>query len=192
MTLETERLRLRMWELEDFEAYAAMSAEPEVMRFLATDGKPLSRFEAWRSLSAQAGHWQLRGFGMFAVVERTSGHFVGRIGPWQPEGWPGFEIGWTLRARYWGRGYATEAVSKCIEYAFTELQRPHVISLIDRDNVRSIRLAERVGERLEGDVTLPHMLPGKTVLQYGLSRDDWLSRTREHRFSGDQIISDHS
>src|SRR6266487_3567075 len=93
-TLETERLLLRTWEPDDFEAYAAMSAEPEVMRFLSHDGKPLSRFDAWRSFAAQVGHWKLRGFGMFAVVEPTSCDLVGRIGPWQTEVWQNLDFGW--------------------------------------------------------------------------------------------------
>ena len=112
------------------------------------------------------------GYGMFAVVERATGSLVGRVGPWYPEGWPDFEIGWTLRSEYWGRGYATEAVNRCIAYAFTELDRTHLVSLIQPDNSRSIRLAQRVGERLEGRAVLPHM-PDKPVLQYGLSRDEW-------------------
>jgi RimJ/RimL family protein N-acetyltransferase len=173
VTLETERLILRMWEGRDFDALASMLAEPEVMRFLSADGKPMSRFDAWRSLCANIGHWQLRGFGMFAVLERVTGELVGRIGPWQPEGWPGLEIGWTLRSQYWGRGYATEAVNRCITYAFNELQRTHLISLIDPGNLRSIRVAERVGERLEGTTTLPHLPGDRRVLQYGLRRDDW-------------------
>jgi len=161
-----------MWEPEDFEAYASMAADPEVMRFLTPDGKAMSRFDAWRSFSAQIGHWYLKGFGQFAVVERTSGDFVGRIGPWHPEGWPDFEIGWALRRKYWGRGYATEAAKTCVTYSFEKLGKAHLISLIDPDNVRSIHVAERIGERLEGTVTLPHA-PDKTVLQYGMHRDDW-------------------
>ena len=170
--LETERLILRLWEADDFEAYAGMCAEPEVMRFIAVDGKPMSRFDAWRSFSSLIGHWYLRGFGMFAVVERSSGDLVGRIGPWQPEGWPDFEIGWTLRRNHWGRGYATEAVKACITYAFEKLGKRHLISVIAPDNLRSIRVAERVGERLEGTVTLPHV-PDKMFLQYGMQQEDW-------------------
>jgi len=166
--LETERLILRQWETDDFEAYASMFADPEVIRFLSPDGKPLSRFESWRSFSAMIGHWQLRGFGMFAVIERASGDLVGRIGPWEPEGWPGFEIGWGLSSKHWGRGYATEAVKACISYAFGELGRKHLISIIDPDNIRSIRVAERVGEKLEGTTSLPNV-PGRTLLKYGLS-----------------------
>ena len=109
---------------------------------------------------------------MFAVVERGSGQLAGRIGPWQPEGWPDFEVGWSLRRNYWGRGYATEAVKACITYSFEKLGKPHLISVIHPDNHRSIRVAERVGERLEGTVTLPHA-PDKNFLQYGLRRGDW-------------------
>ena len=170
--LETDRLLLRHWEQDDFEAFAAMSAEPAVMEFIAVDGKPLSRFMAWQGFCAMLGHWQLRGFGMFAVIERASGEFVGRVGPWQPEGWPGFEVGWTLRSKFWGRGYATEAARKCVEYSFTTLGQPHLISLIEPANVRSVRVAERLGEHVEGTATLPHV-PQKTLLQYGLDKTDW-------------------
>jgi RimJ/RimL family protein N-acetyltransferase len=173
--LQTTRLTLRPWKIDDYEAFAAMSADPDVMRFLAVDGKPLSRFAAWQGLAASVGHWALRGYGMFAVFERQTGTFVGRVGPWFPEGWPEFEIGWTLRSEYWGRGYATEAAQACVDWAFTELGRDHLVSLILPDNVRSIRLAERLGEQLEGTVALPH-LPERPVLQYGLTRDDWKRR----------------
>lgn len=177
MNLETERLKLRVPRLDDFESYALMYADPEVMRFIAADGKPLSRLAAWQSFSAQVGHWHLRGFGMFTAVERASGDVVGRVGPWQPEGWPDFEIGWTLRSEYWGRGYATESANACVRYAFTELRRSHIISLIAPDNMRSLRVAERLGERFQTEVTLPHVPPDRKVLQYGLSREDWQCRT---------------
>ncbi len=124
--LETGQLILRPFTLEDFDAFAAMYADPGVTEFVTEDGRPLSRFAAWRAFAGIVGHWTLRGFGLFAVVERTTGTFVGRIGPWDPEGWPDFEIGWTLRSEYWGRGYATEAVKRCIEHAFTELDRSHI------------------------------------------------------------------
>ena len=169
--LETERLTLRQWITADFDAYAEMCADPAVMRFLSPR-RPLSRFEAWQSFASLVGHWQLRGFGMFAVVERETGTLVGRIGPWQPESWPEFEVGWTLHPSHWGKGYATEAVRAALRYSFVDVGRPHVISIIDPDNINSIRVAERVGEKLEGDVTIPTQ-PDRRFLQYGLSREDW-------------------
>src|SRR4051812_41537360 len=107
VTLETDRLTLRMLRETDLDGYAEMCADPEGMRYLG-DGQPFARPMAWRNLGMMVGHWSLRGYGNWAAEERSSGVFVGRIGFWNPEGWPGFEIGWTLRRSFWGRGYATE------------------------------------------------------------------------------------
>ncbi len=173
MTIDTERLRLRTWTREDFDDYAELMNDREVTRFLG--GNPLARFAAWRDWTGMIGHWTVRGFGLFAVEERATGKVIGRVGPWEPEGWPDLEIGWALRSDRWGRGYATEAAEASIEYAFTVLDRPHLISLIVPENLRSIRVAERVGETLEGTVLLPHV-PDKQILQYGLFREDWERR----------------
>jgi RimJ/RimL family protein N-acetyltransferase len=105
--LNTERLLLRGFEASDLDAYAAMMADPEVTRYLG-DPHPLSRADAWRQLAMFAGHWVLRGFGVWAVEERATGTFIGRIGCWEPEGWPGFELAYTLARPAWGRGYARE------------------------------------------------------------------------------------
>src|SRR5438552_510614 len=107
VTLETERLTLRMLRDSDVDAYAEMVTDPEIMRFIG-DGKPISREFSWRSVAAMIGHWHLRGYGYWAAVERSTGQLVGRVGFWNPEGWPGFELGWMLRKRYWGQGFATE------------------------------------------------------------------------------------
>lgn len=170
--LETERPHLRMWKPEDHEPYIQMFAEPEIGQFLGVNGNPLNRHEAWRSLAVQIGHWRLKGFGMFAVVERATGDFVGRIGALQPEGWPDSALGWALRRKYYGRGYATEAVQACIRWSFSNLQKSHLISVIDPDNTNSIAVTKRVGRKLEGTTFLPR-LPGKSLLQYGLHGKDW-------------------
>ena len=114
--LETERLRLRPFRESDWDAYAAMCADAEVMRHLGT-GATLSRDETWRAIASMLGHWTLRGYGLWAAAERSSGDLVGHIGFWNPEGWPGFELGWTLRRSFWGRGYATEGARKALEAA---------------------------------------------------------------------------
>jgi RimJ/RimL family protein N-acetyltransferase len=162
--LETERLILRMWRNEDFETYAEMCADLEVMRFLG--GKTMTRLEAWRHMGFLVGHWMLRGYGHFAVEEKASGRFIGRIGFLDPEGWPGFEIGWTLTRDCWGRGYAIEGARRALVYAFAELDQPHVISLIHPDNRASINVAERLGEKLEGETELM----GVRVQIYGIDR----------------------
>jgi len=166
-TLETERLLLRAWSKDDFESYAEICADPDVMRYLS--GAPFSRLDAWRQLAFLVGHWDLLGYGHWAVEEKASGRLIGRLGFLNPEGWPGFEIGWTLGRASWGNGYATEGAHAALAYAFTELGRDHVISLIHPENRASIAVAERLGERHEGETTLM----GNDVLIYGISRERW-------------------
>ncbi|MFL6195668.1 MAG: GNAT family N-acetyltransferase [Thermoanaerobaculia bacterium] len=168
-TLETERLLLRMWRDSDLEEYAAICADPEVMRFLG-EGKPLARADAWRQMAMIAGHWHLRGHGHWAVEERETRRLIGRIGFFRPEGWPGFELGWTLGRPFWGKGYATEGARRALDYAFTEMDRDHVISLIHPDNHASIRVAERLGEKLEGTTEL---FGHSGILVYGIDRAAW-------------------
>ena len=149
--ITTARLLLRELRSSDFEAYAEMMADPEVTRFLS-DGKPLGRFDAWRQMAMFAGHWQLRGFGIWAVEERATGAFIGRIGCFEPEGWPGFEIGYTLARPSWGRGYAREGAAAALDYGRRVLRRDRILSVIRPDNVGSIRVAESLGAMHEGDV----------------------------------------
>jgi RimJ/RimL family protein N-acetyltransferase len=166
--LETPRLLLRPFRAEDLDPYAALCADPEVMRFVG-DRSVLSREDAWRQMAMLAGHWHLRGFGMWAVEERSTGAFVGRVGLHYPEGWPDREVAWALARAYWGRGYALEAARVALDEAFGHLGWPRAISLIDPANTRSVRLAVRLGERLEGETTLR----GHRVAVYALSRSAW-------------------
>lgn len=166
--LETERLVLRMFRESDTDAYAEMVGDPEVMRFLG-GGQPVPRAEAWRNMAMVLGHWQLRGYGMWAVEEKATGELAGRVGCWRPEGWPGLEVGWTLRRSFWGRGYATEAARASIEYAFTTLDQMRVISLIAPENVNSIRVAERLGEKPEGEWDVF----GTKVIVYAVGREEF-------------------
>jgi RimJ/RimL family protein N-acetyltransferase len=162
-----------MFREEDLDEYAAMAGDPEVTRYLG-DGSTLSRVDAWRQMAMILGHWQLRGYGMWAVEEAATGRLAGRIGFFNPEGWPGFELGWTLAREFWGRGYATEGARRALEYGFNEMGREHVISLIRPANLPSVRVAERLGERLEGRVELH----GDEALVYGITREDWLDGRR--------------
>lgn len=165
-TLETERLCLRELRDDDLDDYARMCADAETMRYLG-DGETLDRAGAWRSLAFFRGHWELRGFGLWAVVEKASGRFVGRVGFHQPQGWHGFEIGWMIDRDCWGRGFATEAARACLERALPEYNQRHVISLIHPANAASIRVAEKLGETREGEIELN----GNRVLVYGIELD---------------------
>ncbi len=151
--LETERLRLRQFTEADLDAYAPMVADREVMRYIAT-GAVMSRMEAWRSIAGILGHWQMRGYGMWALELKATGEFVGRAGFLNPEGWPGFELGWMLGRAHWGKGFAIEAARRALAHAFDDLGRDRVISLIRPGNARSIRVAEALGARLAGEVRL--------------------------------------
>src|SRR5262245_13217502 len=169
-TLTTDRLLLRPFTAEDAPALAAMNADANVARFISLDGQPLSAEDSWRQLAFLIGHWQLRGFGMWAVAERARPDIlIGRLGCHQPEGWPDFEIGWALATKHWGRGYATEGALAAMQYAFETLERPRVVSLLDAANTRSVAVAERLGERPTGEWNLR----GRTVVIYGIDRDTW-------------------
>ncbi len=145
--LDTPRLHLRPFSADDVDAYAQMCADEEVMRYLR--GHPIDRDEAWREMAMLVGHWELRGFGMWAVEERESHRFIGRIGLHDPEGWPGRELGWALVREAWGRGYATEGARAALAHAFDALSWPRAISLIHPENERSKRVARRLGMQLE-------------------------------------------
>jgi RimJ/RimL family protein N-acetyltransferase len=162
--LETERLCLRPFRGSDFDDYAALCADPEVSRYLGRG--PFSREQAWRHLAFLIGHWQIRGYGMWALTKRETGTFLGMTGFAEPDGWPGFELAWVLTRRAWGRGYATEAARAALDYAFAVLGKTRVISLIHPANHASIRVAERLGESLQDQIEMQ----GRTLLVFGVDQ----------------------
>src|SRR5581483_9358095 len=168
MILETERLRLRPLTVDDFDAYARLVGDADVMRYIG-DGRPLTREEAWRHLALLVGHWQLRRIGMWGVEARASCELVGRIGFFEPEGWPGFELGWLIARSHQGRGLATEGAQVALDLAFLALGRRDVISVIHPENAASIRVAERLGERFERSATVG----GRPASIYRIDRATW-------------------
>ncbi|MEZ5864785.1 MAG: GNAT family N-acetyltransferase [Geminicoccaceae bacterium] len=145
-TLETERLRLRLPRAEDFPAYAAMLADPEVNRFVGGAGLA-DRAEAYRAFGWLFGHWHLRGYGPWLVEDRASGALVGRVGGFHPLEWPAMEIAWTLDRAWWGRGLAQEAATAARETVREHLRPDRLISVVALDNEPSQRLARRLGCR---------------------------------------------
>jgi RimJ/RimL family protein N-acetyltransferase len=144
--LETERLRLREWREADLPAYAEFWADEATARFV---GGACARDDAWRRMAMLIGHWVLRGYGMWAVEEKSSGRLAGYCGPWNPEGWAEREIGWGLVKTFHGRGYATEAARRARDFAYRELGWPTAVSYIAPENIPSQRVAERLGAMLE-------------------------------------------
>lgn len=161
--LETERLLLRQFCPADIDAYAAMLADPEVVAYVGS-GKTLSRSQAWKNMAMMIGHWSLRGYGLWAVEEKQTQTLIGRVGLYYPEGWPGLEVGWMLVRSHWGYGYALESAKAAVNMAFSQLQCPKLISLIHPENVRSQRVAQRLGSQKVAALTFN----GMPIWQYEL------------------------
>ncbi|HET7266554.1 MAG TPA: GNAT family N-acetyltransferase [Oleiagrimonas sp.] len=170
--IETERLILRPPRAEDFDPWAVLMADERSARFIG-DVQP--RAVAWRTFLTIAGAWAIQGFGMFSVIEKSSGRWIGRLGPWQPDGWPGTEVGWGLLPDAWGRGYATEGATAAMDYAFDVLGWSEVIHTIDPANAPSQRVAQRLGSRRLRSARLPPPID-EPVDVWGQTRREWLAR----------------
>jgi RimJ/RimL family protein N-acetyltransferase len=147
--LHTDRLVMRGWRPEDFDAWAAICADDEVMRALGAPGG-YDVTQAWQQMAMWVGHWELKGFGHWVLEKGETGEVLGRAGLYEPAGWPGIEVGWTVGRPHWGNGYATEAARAACGWGHAELGLRHVISVIEPSNQRSIRVAEKLGEEVEG------------------------------------------
>lgn len=167
--LLTERLILRPPEAGDFEPWAAVMADEAAARYI---GGPLGRGQAWRSLCVMAGSWALYGIGNFSVLEKSTGRWVGRAGPWRPDPWPGPEVGWVFSREVWGRGYATEAARATVGWVAAERGWTHMVHVIHPDNAASMAVAGRLGSvELEGaDVS---MFDDPRPRVFGRSLLDW-------------------
>lgn len=168
-----------MFSSEDFDDYARITSDPEVMRYVG--GTVLSREEAWRSLGYLLGHWRIRGFGLWAAEEKATGALVGRIGLYRPEGWPGLEVGWLVDRARWGEGFATEGGAASMAHAFGEIGAEKVISVIEPSNAASIRVAEKLGEHFECRV----QLAGTGICIYAIDRTRWSEPSDASRRSRD-------
>lgn len=171
--VETERLILRLPEAADLDGWTEMNGDAETMRFI---GGVAGRSATWRQLCTMRGAWDITGFAMFSVIERATGAWVGRLGPWEPEGWPGKEVGWGVAPRFAGKGYAHEATVAAMDYVFDVLGWPDVIHTIDPENTRSIALAKRLGSTNLGPTRLPEPYQDAPVDAWGQSAAQWRAR----------------
>lgn len=160
--LETARLMLRAFKEEDAEAYHQCCSDKAVMKYIGK-GATLDIEASWKQITFFLGHWELRGFGMWAVESKAAGQFVGRIGFHQPQNWPGLEIGWLIRKEDWGKGYATEGAELALDYGRQSLNLKNIISLIHPLNNASIKVAEKIGGKLVEEIEFQ----GKKTLKYG-------------------------
>jgi RimJ/RimL family protein N-acetyltransferase len=173
--IETERLLLRLPQLADLDPWSEMMADEATARYI---GGAVPRAVSWRALMTMIGSWHAHGFAMFSVIEKQTGRWIGRLGPWQPEGWPGTEIGWALARDTWGKGYATEGATAATDWAFAHLGWTDVIHSIDPANVASQQVAKRLGSRNLGRGTLPPPFQDSIIDLWGQSRDEWRVRPR--------------
>ncbi|MEM0977015.1 MAG: GNAT family N-acetyltransferase [Pseudomonadota bacterium] len=146
--LETERLILRKPESQDWEPFRAFTMS-ERSQYIRKDLPDLGM--AWRMFATEIGHWGIRGWGMFTVTLKGDDTALGMVGPWYPGDWPETEIGWSMFDGHEGKGYAFEAAQATIDHAWRELGWTEMVSYIDPKNVRSYRLAARLGAVLDPD-----------------------------------------
>ncbi|KIZ35507.1 MULTISPECIES: GNAT family N-acetyltransferase [Rhodopseudomonas] len=164
--LDTPRLLLRPWRASDIAPNTAMLADPGTARFITVDDKPVTdALTGWRNAATMAGHWALHGFGMFVVEEKSSGSFVGRVGPWCPPNWPGFEVGWGIVKEARGKGYAVEAARVSIDWVFANFRVDQIVHCIDHENAGSQAVARRLGAKIERQIDL-----------FGHPADLWVTR----------------
>jgi ribosomal-protein-alanine N-acetyltransferase len=171
--IETPRLALREMDLADVVFVAGMLADPFVMRFYS---KVYSRKESEDWVLKQMARYRDHGHGLWLALERRTREPVGQIGliRQEIEGRPENEIGYLLVTSCWGRGYASEGARATRDYAFRELGRDRVISLIRPDNAPSQRVAERIGLRVRSRT----FFVGFEHLVFCLERSEWL-RSKE-------------
>lgn len=172
--IETDRLILRPLEPRDAEAHIAMMGEDGVAAFLSPSKQPQTSMDRWRQFASYLGHWQLRGFGFFSVEEKETGDWIGRVGPWQPQGWPGLECGWSITGAHWGKGYAPEAAIASMKWTFTEFpDLERIISVIEPENKNSRTVAAKVGQQKTGEI---FELWDYVLDIWAADRDPWLAR----------------
>jgi RimJ/RimL family protein N-acetyltransferase len=157
--IETGRLLIRPFEAGDVDTIAGIYGDPEVMRHVCTG--VLDRPGTTALLETYGRAQEQHGFSTWAVVEKASGTVVGDVGfgLYAPTGEP--ELGYTLAAGVWGRGYGLEAAGACVAAALAHLPHRRLVAKVEPANARSLRLAERLGMRTVETIDVggrPHLL----------------------------------
>lgn len=171
--IETVRLLLRRWRDEDLDAYARICAEPEVMRYMSANGSPRTREEIREEIAEIERRWMRLGFGLWAVEEKATGKFVGRIGLQYHDTWTQgehkTEVGWLIDRSCWGQEFATEGARASIRYGFEELNLTRIISIALPENIASRRVMEKCGLTFRGETHWK----GLDVVWYAIDRGGW-------------------
>jgi RimJ/RimL family protein N-acetyltransferase len=176
VTIETARLSLRLPQPVDAQPLLDIHQDPEVIELKqVTLTEPPGGIDlALRNVERMLRHWRTRGYGQWAVVEKATGEVIGCVGFYHPAEWPGVDLGWILHRSRWGNGFATEAAAAALQWAWRTEQIDHVISLIAPDDLRSIRVATKIGESFERVGVDP--INGELAHVYGIHRPESHSR----------------
>lgn len=173
--IETERLVLRAPDMADFEPWCAFMADEDAARYIGGMQQPPV---VWRSMASMLGAWSLAGASMWSVVEKSTGEWIGRLGPWRPHGWPGAEVGWGIIRSRWGQGYALEGSTAAMDFAVDKLGWSDIIHTINPANTASQRLAARLGSVNRGAGKMPAPFEDHPVEIWGQTAAQWKARAR--------------
>jgi RimJ/RimL family protein N-acetyltransferase len=165
---DTDRLHLRRPRPTDADAFAAINADPEVARYVSPTG-PLARAESDLLLRKMIEHWDDHGLGLWMVQLRETGELAGFAGLAHPGTLPALaseiEVGWRLGRAFWDRGLATEAGREAVRAGFEEHGARRLVCIVDRDNARSLRVAEKLGFAFWRAMDHPRWPRGVDVLE---------------------------
>ena len=180
--LTTPRLRLRQWREEDLAPFAALNADPQVMEFFP---KVLTRAESDAVAGRIRDHFARHGFGLWAVEAPGTVPFMGFVGlavpSFEAHFTPCVEIGWRLAREHWGHGYATEAATAALAFAFGDRALEEIVAFTVPANIPSRRVMGRLGMRRSpaDDFEHPAIAEGhplRSHVLYRLRRADWKPR----------------
>lgn len=183
--LETPRLILRPPVAADLDGYVALMSDQEHVRFIGGAAPPST---VWRQMMTIAGAWAINGFAFFTVLDRQTGEFLGRLGPWKPYGWPSEEVGWSLLPSTVGKGYATEGAAASVDWAFNHLGWTDVIHIIDPDNAPSQKVAARLGSTNRGPTQMPAPFDQLTVDAWGQTREEWAENRKQFPWLDEVVV----
>jgi len=174
-TIETPRLILRRWRDEDLLPFAAVNADPEVMRWIR-DGSVLSEADTRAMIERLEGAWEEKGFGLFAVEVKETGELAGFTGlavpMFLPEVMPAVEIGWRLGRSFWGRGLATEAARAALRFGFEEVGLDRIISIHQIGNDPSERVMDKLGMGRDRELIAGNT--GRPTCVHAITRAEWV------------------
>jgi len=169
ITIETERLRLRMLKTSDLDNLATLFADPAVMRYVGT-GEPATRDEAEKALASIIAHWEREGFGRWAIEDKTTGEFVGYGGLRSLSGTP--EVVYHFAQRHWGKGFATEMARACLQFGFNVKGFERIIAIAKPENSASIHVMKKLGMHFEKQTSYY----GIEVVEYSITATEFNAR----------------